>query len=170
MKKVTEMEFEVLPKETKGSALPGDDPLIALISRWMDNAFTLPGTKIRFGLDPLIGLLPGLGDTATAIVSMLLIMQSARHGVPKVVLARMALNVLLNTAVGALPVAGDLFSVWFKSNAKNYDLLRKHAGASRTSTARDWVFIIALLGGLITAVGLLVVGAATLISKALGSM
>ncbi|MDB6154759.1 MAG: conserved rane protein of unknown function [Chthoniobacteraceae bacterium] len=160
MKKAREVEFEVLPKNR---TLTGDDPLIALVARLMDSVFTLPGTKIRFGLDPLIGLIPGVGDTASAVVSMLLIFQSARYGMPRIVLARMALNVLLNTIFGSVPVIGDFFSLWFKSNNMNYALLRKHAGQRRTASSTDWLFVIGLLALLLGAVVLVIIGAVTLI-------
>jgi Domain of unknown function (DUF4112) len=159
-----EVEFEVVGK---GEDLPGrgDDPFVAFVSRLMDNAFSIPGTNIRFGLDPLIGLLPGLGDTATALVSVLLVLQSARRGVPKIVLARMALNILLNTGIGAVPIVGDLFSMWFKSNAMNYALLRKHGGLRTNSTFLDWMFVAGLLVLLLTVVTLLLVGAITVIAR-----
>lgn len=151
-----EIDVEVLrPGEKalpRGEAAAGsttlDDPFIALVSKLMDSVFRVPGTKIRFGLDPIIGLVPGIGDAATAVTSLLLILQSARARVPRVVLARMVLNVLVNTGVGAIPAVGDLFSVWFRSNARNYDLHRKHAG-TRSSTNSDWLFVVALLGGAI---------------------
>ena len=130
-----------------------DDPFIALVAKLMDSAFVVPGTKIRFGFDPIIGLIPGIGDAATALTSLLLVFQSARQGVPRVVLARMALNVLINTAVGAIPVVGDLFSVWWRSNVRNYDLHLKHAG-TRVSTTSDWLFICVLLGGCLLFVAL----------------
>jgi hypothetical protein len=121
-----------------------EDPFIALVARLMDSAFVVPGTKIRFGLDPIIGLLPGIGDGTTALTSLLLLIKSAAH-VPRVVLARMALNIVMNTTLGAVPVIGDAFSFWFKSNERNYDLLRKHAASPGTSTRSDWFFIIGIL-------------------------
>lgn len=149
-----EIEVEVLRPGEK--ALPRadpvpesttlDDPFIALVAKLMDSVFRVPGTKIRFGFDPIIGLLPGIGDAATAVTSLLLILQSAKARVPRVVLARMVLNVLINTGIGAIPAVGDIFSVWFRSNARNYDLHRKHAG-TRSSTHSDWLFILALVGG-----------------------
>src|SRR6188768_3988026 len=94
-KPVQEVEFEVVGKESpRPSGAPPGDPLAALIARLMDDAFVIPGTKIRFGLDPLIGLIPALGATASSLVSLAVIYLSARRGVPKIVLARMALNVL----------------------------------------------------------------------------
>ena len=106
--KVREIEIdEVLPK---GASIRGkDDPLMALLARLMDDWFAIPGTRIRFGLDPLLGLLPGWGDSASALVSVLLMVKSARAGVPGIVLARMALNILINAAVGAIPGIGDAF-------------------------------------------------------------
>src|SRR5215203_2338041 len=98
------------PPKAEPTAL--DDPFIALVSRLMDSAFVIPGTKIRFGLDPLIGLWPGIGDGASALTSIVLLLKSARYGVPRIVLARMALNVVLNGTVGALPIVGDAFSFW----------------------------------------------------------
>ncbi len=129
-----------------------DDAMIALAAQLMDSMFHLPGTRIRFGLDPLVGLIPGVGDGAGTLVSVAIIGMSARYRVPKIVLARMALNAAINGVIGTVPVAGDVFSVWFKSNQMNYDLLRKHAGRAGGSTRGDWLFV----GGLIAAVVLLV--------------
>lgn len=125
---------------------PFDDPFIALVARLMDNAFTIPGTNLRFGLDPIIGLVAGYGDAATALTSLVLLWRSAQHGVPKIVLAQMALNIVLNSTVGAVPVVGDAFSFWFKSNARNHGLLQKHAGTG-VSTQSNWLFVLLLVGG-----------------------
>ncbi|MEO8352961.1 MAG: DUF4112 domain-containing protein [Chthoniobacteraceae bacterium] len=122
-----------------------NDPFIALMARMMDTLFNVPGTRIRLGLDPLIGLIPGIGDTATAVTSLMLILKSARYGLPRIVIARMILNVLINSGVGAIPVVGDVFSVWFHSNARNYELLQKHARPIRASTRPDWVFVVGMV-------------------------
>jgi hypothetical protein len=162
-----EIEVEVLPKAgtaDSGSVRRMDDPFIAFMARLMDTAFVIPGTNIRFGLDPLIGLIPGLGDTVAAAVSVMLILQSARYGVPKVVLARMGMNVIANTALGSLPVLGDAFSVYFKSNIKNYELLRRHAGGSRRASTGDWIFVIGVIAAIVTMLALVIAGAATLLS------
>jgi len=160
-KPAREVEFEVLGKNApKGG--PNDDPLIALIARVMDSAFVIPGTNIRFGLDPLIGLIPALGATATSLVSIVLIALSARRGVPKVVLARMAANVVINAAIDSVPLLGDIASIFYRSNARNYELLQKHAGPRRASTKGDWIFILALLAGVIVVIGLMLVGTFTL--------
>ena len=145
--KTREIEIdEVLPKGARITAK--DDPLIAFLARLMDDQFVIPGTNIRFGLDPLLGLLPGWGDSASALVSAVLILKSARAGVPKIILSRMALNILLNAAIGVIPGLGDAFSFWFKSNAKNYALHQKHAGTAREPALRDRLFVALILGGL----------------------
>lgn len=123
------------------------DPFIALVTRLMDSFFTIPGTRFRFGFDPIIGLVAGYGDAATAVTSLLLLWRSVQYGLPKIVLAQMALNIVLNTTLGAVPGLGDAFSFWFKSNERNYELLRKHAGQANPSTRPSWIFVLALVGG-----------------------
>lgn len=149
MAKVREVEadVEVLPRETSAGAKLGDDPFIALVARLMDEVFVIPGTSIRFGLDPIIGLLPGLGGTASAVVSLALLAMSARLRVPKVVLARMAANILINAGLDAVPVVGDVLTIFFRSNTRNHELLRRHAGTARPTSRGDWLFLFALLGG-----------------------
>ena len=156
MPKVREVEadVEVLPRETRTDTKLGDDPFIALVARLLDEAFVIPGTNIRFGLDPVIGLLPGLGGTASAMVSLALIAMSARLRVPKVVLARMAANVVINAGLDALPVVGDVLTIFFRSNTRNHELLRKHAGTAQPASRGDWLFLYALLGS----VGLVILG------------
>jgi hypothetical protein len=124
----------------------------------MDEFLRIPGTKFRFGLDPIIGLFPGLGDTASAIVSALALVQAARRGVPKVLLARMSLNILINELVGIIPGIGDAFSFWFKSNTRNYRLLQEHIDRPTRSRKSDWIFVGVVLGLLfvIVCAGLLV--------------
>jgi hypothetical protein len=139
-----ELDWEVLPpveKERRASV----DQLFKWIALIMDDFLRLPGTKLRFGLDPLIGLIPGLGDTSSAIVSAMALIQAARRGVPKILLARMSLNILVNEIVGIVPVVGDAFSFWFKSNRRNYDLLQKHIGRPGRSRKSDWLFVVAVL-------------------------
>ena len=141
MKPAKEVEFEALGKEKREN----EDPFIAFVTRWMDEIFVIPGTKIRFGLDPLVGLLPGFGAWASALVSLVLIVLCSRRRVPRIVLARMGVNVLINAALDALPVVGDALSIFYRSNSRNYELLQKHAGTARHSTRGDWIFLIALL-------------------------
>jgi len=94
------------------------------IAHVLDSLFKLPGSKLRIGLDPVIGLIPGVGDAVASAIGSIILLEAMRAGAPRLLVMRMAANVLVNAAVGAIPVAGDLFSVWFRSNAKNYALLR----------------------------------------------
>ncbi len=140
---VEEPEFEVLPPESGGKQAV--EPLFRWIATLMDNLIRVPGTKVRFGIDPLIGLIPGLGDTGSAMVSALALIQAARHGLPKIVLARMSVNILLNELIGIVPVVGDAFSFWFKSNARNHELVKQHISGARRATRGDWIFVFGVL-------------------------
>jgi hypothetical protein len=111
----------------------------------MDEVIRVPGTKFRFGLDPLIGLIPGIGDTSSAIVSAFALIQAVRLGVPKILLMRMGLNILVNEIIGVVPVVGDAFSFWFKSNARNYDIIKNHRLGSSPPRASDWLFVLGIL-------------------------
>ena len=158
-KPAREVDFEVLGKEKRAN----DDPFIAAVARLMDEMFVIPGTNIRFGLDPILGLLPAFGATASSAISLILIALSARRGVPKIVLLRMAVNVLINAGFDAVPIIGDALSIFFRSNTKNYELLRKHAGTIRASTKGDWIFLIALLLGVVVVIGLMIAGTITVL-------
>jgi hypothetical protein len=130
---------------------------LEVMRRWarvFDSAFRIPGTEIRFGIDPLLGLFPGLGDLASPVFSLFLLWHGARLRVPKVVLARMVLNALIDVAVGAVPVVGDLFDFAWKANAWNLALLEKHAMPGQRATSGDYVFVI--LCGLVIVVAALI--------------
>ncbi len=96
------------------------------MAEFMDDKFVVPGTRIRFGMDSLIGLLPGVGDAATAVAGIWLIIEGARLGVPFWTLIRMLMNLGVDVTVGSIPVLGDLFDVYWKSNRRNANLLEKH--------------------------------------------
>ncbi|HEY4281856.1 MAG TPA: DUF4112 domain-containing protein [Chthoniobacterales bacterium] len=155
--KVQEVEWEVLPPEEKAKKSQLE-PLFKWLALVMDDFLRMPGTRFRFGLDPLIGLIPGLGDTASALVSAVTLIYAARCGLPKILLARMSLNILINEVVGIIPGIGDAFSFWFKSNRRNYDLLQQHWGAPRRPRSSDWIFVIAVLAvlSLVVIAGLVV--------------
>jgi hypothetical protein len=106
-----------------------------------DSAFRIPGTGIRFGIDPIVGLIPGLGDMASPVIAILIISHAVRLRVPKVVLVHMALNALIDAGVGTIPVVGDLFDFGWKSNDWNLALLDRHARAPGQPTAGDWLFV-----------------------------
>src|SRR5882762_7539922 len=142
---VIEPEWEVFPPEEKEKRARLE-PLFRWVAIVMDELIAFPNTKFKFGLDPLIGLVPGIGDTASAIVSALALIQAARRGVPKILLARMSLNILINEVVGIIPGLGDAFSFWFKSNTRNCRLLQEHIGEPSRSRKSDWVFVGAVLG------------------------
>jgi hypothetical protein len=157
MKDRVEVEWEVLPPEDR-QRRNSLEPLFRWLAFIMDEFLRVPGTKFRFGLDPIIGLLPGLGDTASAIISTFALVYAARCRLPKIVLARMAVNILINELVGIVPGIGDAFSFWFKSNRRNYELLQRHIAVPKRARKSDWIFVGAVLGllFLIVCTGLLV--------------
>jgi hypothetical protein len=116
--------------------------LLRRMARLFDAAFRVPGTNITFGLDPLIGLIPGLGDMASPILTIGILWQAASVRVPKIVLVRMVLNALIDAGLGMVPVAGDLFDFAWKSNEWNMALLERHAMPGRTATSGDYLFVI----------------------------
>jgi len=96
------------------------------ITRLLDTAMTIPGTGIRFGLDPLLGLIPGGGDLVSLLMSGFVLHQARRLGLPRHVMARMVMNVGLDALVGAVPLLGDVFDVAFKANVRNLRLIEEH--------------------------------------------
>ena len=134
---------------------PKENTLKARTSKrvaWLlDECIRIPGTKIRFGLDPLVGLIPGGGETVATIVGATVLGEAGKKGIPFKTLIRMGGNMLLNAAVGTFPFLGDLFSVWFKSNKRNYEMLNEFLESDDGAEARGgwWpimlVFIILLV-------------------------
>jgi hypothetical protein len=123
----------------------------------LDRAFRIPGTRWRFGVDPLIGLVPGVGDLFAGGFAGYLILAGARLGAPPAVLARMVLNVAIDAGVGTIPFAGDLFDAGFKANIRNLHLLERwleSPGEARRASR-------AILGALLTALFLIVLAAVT---------
>ena len=118
----------------------------------MDDLFRVPVLGWRFGLDALIGLVPGLGDTSTALVSFYILASAVRYRVPKITLLRMGLNIGIDYVVGSLPVVGDFADAWWKSNRMNLELLQKRATVSaeeaRSGRASDWLFVGGIIVGL----------------------
>src|SRR5918998_4464722 len=97
------------------------------LSHLLDGLFRIPGTRWRFGLDALVGLIPGIGDTATSLASFYILAAGVRYRVPKVTLLRMGMNIGLDFLLGAVPVVGDLFDFAWKSNEMNMELIRQRA-------------------------------------------
>lgn len=96
------------------------------LATWMDSKFTLPGTKIKFGLDSLIGVIPGIGDTATVAVTAYIIGKAGKYNIPKHIRMKMMWNAFVDWLVGLIPFFGDIFDVGFKANKKNVALLLEH--------------------------------------------
>ncbi len=99
---------------------------VAQLTKLMDKQFTIPGTNFRFGLDGILGLIPGIGDLSTFAVSCYLLTLMAKNGASGYVMARMVLNVLIDTIIGSIPFIGDIFDFAFKSNSRNMRLMQEH--------------------------------------------
>ena len=99
-----------------------------ILADLLDQRFTIPGTSIRIGLDPIISLIPGVGDLLANLTGSLILLIAAQLGVPKVVLARMGINIAVNTIIGAVPIFGDIASIWYRSNVRNVELLQRYLG------------------------------------------
>jgi hypothetical protein len=108
---------------------------VARLAYWLDDRFRIPGTNRRVGLDGLIGLVPGIGDVGTTLIAAYIVLEAARLGVPKTVLARMLANVGVDFAIGLVPLVGDLADLAWKSNRRNANLLRDHLLHARAGTA-----------------------------------
>lgn len=137
---------------------PSPDPRLARLRRLVrvwDEAVRVPGTRFAVGLDALVGLVPGLGDALGALVAGSVLVAALRAGVPAAVAARMLLNIALDAAVGAIPVAGDVFDAGFRANARNLTLL-EHWLAEPARAAR----------GSSVALGAVAIGALTLVAAA----
>lgn len=131
------------------------DESLERLSWLMDDLIKIPGINWRFGLDALVGLIPGFGDTATSLVSFYILVSAVRYRVPKVTLLRMGLNIAIDYLLGSIPLVGDVFDAWWKSNQMNVALLSKRATVSaaeaRKGKTSDWLFVgfmILLLAGL----------------------
>ena len=149
---------------------PSSDAAPQLFARFLaellDQRFRIPGTSIRIGLDPIIGLIPGIGDTLANLAGSAILFIGAKFNLPKIVLLRMALNVALNTLMGAIPFVGDLFSIWFRSNVRNAQLLERYATQHRQSAApSDWLFVFAVIGGLLLLLVAVFIGMGWLIQR-----
>ncbi len=112
--------------------------------------FGFPGTSIRFGLDGIIGLIPGLGDILAGLASCIIIVAAWFRGVPYVGLVRMVVNVGVDVLVGAIPIAGDAFDIAWKANRRNYALMTRHLRQPRRHTWKDYVFLLCMAIALLT--------------------
>lgn len=134
-----------------------------LIAYLMDNVLKLPGMKKGIGINPFLDLIPVVGDGAATVIQMLTILEGARRGVPKIVLGRMGMNILLNGAIGMLPVVGEAFSWWYRPSSRNYQLLLRHAPqdggvavAPRRTSGADYLFVFGLLAVVLVVMGVFI--------------
>jgi hypothetical protein len=127
-------------------------PWLRTWAELLDSRFRIPGTNIRFGLDPILSLVPGIGELASPMFTALLLAQGIAQGVPKVVLLRMIGNALLDALIGAVPAIGSILDIFWRANTDNLALLERHMHPGRQPTRGDYVFA-AVLAGLL---GLLV--------------
>jgi hypothetical protein len=115
------------------------------VSRLLDSAFVVPGTSYRIGLDPILGLIPGFGDLVSPLFTIGILWQAHDLGLPRVVQIRMLFNVAIDSLLGVIPFAGDLFDFVWKSNDKNMALLEHHAAEHHHASASDWVFVLSII-------------------------
>lgn len=138
------MDPEIISPQRKRPGLTDEqlDQLAALL----DDMFHIPGTKIRFGLDPVVGLVPGLGDLITGLLAFLIVFAAWQRRLPRVTMLRMVANIAIDTLVGTIPLFGDMFDVVWKSNRMNYNLLLRYRGGIQSRhVLRDWLFFIVLI-------------------------
>jgi Domain of unknown function (DUF4112) len=127
------------------------DENLDLLAHLLDDCFRIPGTSFRFGIDGIIGLVPGLGDILGGLASCIIVIAAWFRGVPYVTLVRMGINIGIEVLIGSIPIAGDLFDIAWKANRRNYALMTRHLRQPRTHTWKDYGFLF----GIIAALGLI---------------
>ncbi|NJP09385.1 MAG: DUF4112 domain-containing protein [Leptolyngbyaceae cyanobacterium RU_5_1] len=137
--------MSIRPVTYKESALQR----IRVVSHLLDNAIAVPGTRFRFGIDPILGLFPGAGDWLSAVLSVYIVLEALRFNLPKKILIQMVTNLVLDTAAGSVPVVGDVFDVTWKANSRNLALLENHIRDPKPQKAADRRFVILVIIGLI---------------------
>ena len=139
---------EVLPPRWKGGAAARGglvrDENLDMLSHLLDDFIHIPGTPIRFGLDGIMGLVPGIGDVLGGLASTVIIVAAWARGVPKVTLVRMVANLGIEVFIGAVPVLGDVFDIAWRANRRNYALLEGSLAEPTEVTRRSWIFFAGL--------------------------
>lgn len=129
-----------------------DARTLAALRKWsvlLDSAFRVPGTNLTFGLDPILGLIPGLGDLTTPFFAALLLLHAVRLRIPRVVQLRMLINAAIDIATGVIPFIGDAFDFGWKANVRNLALLERYARPGSRASRGDWVFVLVAIGALV---------------------
>lgn len=129
------------------------------LARLLDDFIRIPFLNVRVGLDPILGLVPWVGDTLTALFSLYLIGSAVQYRAPKVIIMRMAMNVAFDYLMGIIPFVGDASDFFVKSNRWNMNLLRRYAQDRRQPSLSDYLFVTAVIGALV----LLIAGGVALI-------
>jgi hypothetical protein len=125
------------------------DEHLDMLSKVLDTWFRVPGTKIRFGLDGIVGFIPGVGDFLGGAASCVIVLAAYFRGVPFITVARMVANLAIEVVVGLVPVLGNLFDIGWRANRRNYHLLERSLQGPTRNTAGDWVFMGLLALGLV---------------------
>ena len=130
------------------------------VAQVLDSAFAVPGTSYRVGLDPILGLVPGLGDLVSPLFTIGILWQARDLALPRIVQLRMIFNVAIDSLLGAVPVVGDLFDFAWKANNRNMALLERHAQEQRTPSAGDWLFVVVMVAlvALVAVIPFVIVG------------
>jgi hypothetical protein len=130
------------------------------VAQVLDSAFAVPGTSYRVGLDPILGLVPGLGDLVSPLFTIGILWQARDLALPRIVQLRMIFNVAIDSLLGAVPVVGDLFDFAWKANNRNMALLERHAQEQRTVSAGDWLFVVVMVAlvALVAVIPFVIVG------------
>ena len=139
-----------------GEVLPAPDPWVRHLAYLMDGA--IPIGRWSIGLDPLLGLLPGIGDLIGALISMIVVARAVQSGIPRVAVARMLANITIDTLIGSIPLFGDAFDFGYKSNLKNLRIYEESLMDRSASTVRHWGFFVALFLIIALALGAIAVG------------
>ena len=139
--------------------------MLPLLRRWadlLDNRFVIPGTTVRFGIDPILSLIPGIGELASPAFAVVLLVQGVQQRVPRAVLVRMVANALIDAAIGAVPIAGAVGDIFWRANTRNLALLERHARPGVPPAPGDVAFLWIVAGVLGLLVAIPLVAALTL--------
>lgn len=154
MKTVVPTEQELIDhRRPDGSTLPPELAHLKALAMLMDSLVEVPGLRVKVGLDAILGLFPGLGDLISSLVSLYIMQAASQQGVPRVTMARMGANILIDMALGAVPLVGDVFDIYYKANEKNLQLLQLHVQSTPQSARRrqwgDGLFLAGIAAGVL---------------------